>query len=102
MNPMNKETTRTYKNFQQLRREKGLASREVADTAKISLTEEYLFEIGAVVDKEIKYRIIQAFSQLTGQSYTLSDFEPVNEQPTVVMNKMDRLHGFVGGSRELH
>lgn len=95
---MNKQLPR----FQQLRREAGLTSQMVADAAKVSLTDEYLFEIGGRVNETIKHKIIQAYSTLIGHFYTLSDFEPVDEQPTAVMHKISRPHGFVGGSRELH
>ncbi|MBV9615649.1 MAG: helix-turn-helix domain-containing protein, partial [Ktedonobacteraceae bacterium] len=69
------------KNFQRLRREKGLTSRAVAEAAGISLREEYLFEIGGVVSDEIKQKIMQAFQQLTGQS--------IVEQPTPVISKVN-------------
>jgi len=62
-------------NFQKIRIEKGLTSRAVADAANIPLREEFLFELGATVSKEVKHKIIHAFSILTGQDYALSDFE---------------------------
>jgi hypothetical protein len=85
--------------FQHLRRAQGLTSQAVADAAGISLTDEYLFEIHCLTNSEVKEKIIRAFTHLTGYPYILSDFEPVEEQPTAVMN---RSHGFIGGSRELH
>ena len=95
---MNKQHLR----FQQLRRAKGLTSQAVADAAGVSLTDEYLFEIHCLTNETIKHKIIQAFSQLAGQPYSLRDFEATEEQPTVMMQKRDRVQGFIGGSRELH
>src|SRR5579875_649584 len=72
----------TGTSFQRLRREKGLTSRQVAEAAGVSLREEYLFEIGGIVSKEIEQKIMQAFQQLTG--------EPPEEQPTVTIQKLSR------------
>ena len=91
-----------YIQFQQLRRAKGLTSQAVADAAGVSLTDEYLFEIHCLTDETLKHTIIQAFSQLVGHPYSLSDFESVEEQPTVIMNTINRPQGFIGGSHELH
>ncbi|MBV9614576.1 MAG: hypothetical protein JO031_03865 [Ktedonobacteraceae bacterium] len=81
-------------NFQRLRREKGLTSRAVAEAAGISLREEYLFEIGGVVSDEIKQKIMQAFQQLTRL--------PVVEQPTPVINKVNRPLKLIGGDHDLY
>lgn len=74
--------------FQDLRRKKGLTSREVADAAGVSLADEYLFEIGGIVDKDVGPKVVAAYERLTGESNT------VIEQPTVIMKKL-------GGSYEL-
>ena len=67
--------------FQSLRREKKVTLQAIASAAGFSSpTIVYLFEIGAVVDHETKQRIIQAFSQITGESYTVSDFELGGEE----------------------
>jgi len=65
-----------YLNFQQVRRQAGLTSRAVAETAGVPLRDEYIFELGAKVDQETRHKIIHALSRLTGQSYTIHDFEP--------------------------
>ena len=65
-----------YLNFQQVRRQAGLTSRAVAETAGVPLRDEYIFEPGAKVDQETKQKLIQALSRLTGHTYTLHDFEP--------------------------
>jgi hypothetical protein len=66
----------THLNFQQVRREAWLTSRAIAETADVPLRDEYLFELGAKVDQETRYKIIHALSRLTGHAYTLRDFEP--------------------------
>lgn len=72
--------------FQELRRAKGLTSREVADAAGVSLAEEYLYEIGGIVDKEVGQRIVKAFEQLTGERFNVSD------QPTTILNTVGGTH----------
>ena len=76
-------------NFQKIRIEQGLTSRAVAEAANIPLRDEYLFELGAAVSQEVKYKIICAFSTLTGYDYVLSDFEwgrRRESQPIVASN----------------
>lgn len=69
--------------FQQLRRAKGLTSREIADAAGVSLAEEYLFEIGGIINKEARQKVMQAFQKLTGT---------IPEQPTTIMNTLGGPH----------
>jgi hypothetical protein len=93
MMTMNK---RTNAYFQSLRREKGLTLQAVASAARFSsITDVYLFEIGAIVDNETQQKIVNAFSQLTGQSYTLSNIASsmLEEQPTVVIQALSRSQG---------
>jgi hypothetical protein len=90
--------------FQQLRRAKGLTLQAIADAARISLTDAYLFEIHCQTDAAIKQKIVQVFSRLTGQPYQVSDFEPgspAEEQPTLVMNTLRQSQRFTGGSHDL-
>ena len=81
-------------NFQQLRREKGLTSGAVAEAAGVSLREEYLFEIGGIVDEEIKRKILKAFEQLTGKS--------LEEQPTLALQKTHPSLKLIGGEHDLY
>lgn len=78
------------RNFQQARRESGLTSKTVADAAGVSIGEEYAFEIGGVVNKAIKEKVVQAFARLTGHPYTLGNFEHeyIEEQETVALLKL--------------
>ncbi len=75
----------------QLRHDHGLTSQELAQAAGVSLREEYLMEIGAVVNREDALKILQALSTLCGQPYTLNDVDvtlrperqPVETLPTM-------------------
>ena len=80
--------------FQQLRREKGLTSKAVAEVAGISLREEYLFEIGGFVSDEARQKILHAFEKLTGAS--------LEEQPTLALQKVNRPLKVIGGEHELY
>jgi len=54
----------------QVRRENDLTSRQLADAAGIPLREEYLAEIGGLVDEEDALKILEALCHLTSKHYT--------------------------------
>jgi len=54
-----------------VRRESGLSLEGVAQEAGISLTTEYLAEIGVAIDVEDARRILTALSHVAGEQFTL-------------------------------
>ncbi len=54
-----------------LRRKTPWTSREVAEAAGVPLRIEYVMEIGGMVTTEDAEKVLAAFSQLTGQEYSL-------------------------------
>lgn len=59
--------------FLTLRRESGLTSEQVAQAAKLSLSDEYRAEIGCAIEPEMAARILAAFSILTGKGWTMQE-----------------------------
>jgi hypothetical protein len=52
-----------------------ITSQHLAQVAQVSLSDEFLVELGRPVDAMVVNRVIGAFSTLTGQHYTLADIE---------------------------
>ena len=61
--------------LQELRRKTNLTSRQIAEIANVPLRIEYLMEIGGSVEQKDAERILGAFSQLTGEAYSLSNVQ---------------------------
>jgi hypothetical protein len=57
----------------QVRRDKGLQSKVLADAAGVPLRIEYQAEIGAFVSRDEAERLLHALSSLTGERYTLEN-----------------------------
>ncbi len=58
--------------LQELRRKTALTSRQIAEAAQVPLRTEYLMEIGGRVEPQDAERVLEAFSQLTGETYSLN------------------------------
>lgn len=66
------------------RRAHDIPSRTIAETAGVSLADEYLMEIGGMVSEEIATKVLAAFSKLTGTTYTLADIS-VSVKPHITI-----------------
>ncbi len=58
-----------------------ITSQQLAQAAQVSLSDEFLVELGRPVDAVVVNRVIGAFSTLTGQHYTLADVEASFKDP---------------------
>ena len=56
-----------------LRQQTTMTTQELAREAGVSLRDAYIVEIGGFVDKEVAEKVLNAFSRLSGTSYTLDD-----------------------------
>lgn len=61
--------------LQELRRKTALTSRQIAEAAQVPLRTEYLMEIGGRVEPQDAERVLEAFSQLTGGTYSLNNVQ---------------------------
>ena len=52
-----------------------ITSQQLAEAAQVSLSDEFLVELGRPVDAIVVNRVINAFSALTGHRYTFTDIE---------------------------
>lgn len=53
--------------------DKQLTLQEIANAAGVSLADAYQLEIGGWVSKEAAIKVVQAFSNKVGKSYTIHD-----------------------------
>jgi hypothetical protein len=87
-----------------LRQQTKITTQELAQQARVSLTEAYVVEIGGFAEREVAERVLAAFSRLSGTAYTLDDVRlqnvstpvaqrlqlsdlPTTQQPTVLKRK---------------
>ena len=61
-----------------LRQHTKITTQDLAQQAGVSLTEAYVVEIGGFADRAIAEKVIRAFSQLSGTTYTLDDIRLQN------------------------
>jgi len=61
--------------LQELRRKTDVTSRQIAETSGVPLRTCYLMEIGGKVEPQDAQRILEAFSRLTGQTYSFSNVQ---------------------------
>ncbi len=61
------------RSLKELRCQHDISSQVVAEQAGVPLREEYLLEIGVPVERQTALKILNAFSRLVNQTYTLDD-----------------------------